>query len=100
MMQRANEGFEGLLEYCVEQIGCNYLSDVRSILWRESMRRVIQSIPAERYSAHEWVDALNYISDAQYKKWLSAKRARETLLNVLRRKPVESTGVGELELRC
>ena len=83
-MEREYEEFAGLLEFCMKRISCNYLSDVHSLRNRESMLRVVSIIPAERYSVHEWVDALNYIADTHYKEDMSAERAKKILLNVLR----------------
>lgn len=75
---------EGLLDYCAAEMGCDYLSALRRTPRRQDLLRIIETVPAEWYSSCEWVDAINYIAGTQYKEIITAEKARELLLDVLK----------------
>lgn len=83
-MIRESRTGEGLLDYCAARMGCDYISALRRTPRRQELLRIIKTVPAERYSSREWVDAMNYITEAHYKESITAEKARELLLDVLR----------------
>lgn len=92
-MTREKQESVGLLEYCMEQTGCIYLSDLHNCLLSKHLKRVVKGVPAERYSSHEWVDALNYIAGTHDTKSISAQEARQTLLTALGRDQAKTPGL-------
>lgn len=83
-MIRESRTGEGLLDYCAAKMGCEHISVLRRTPCRQELLGIIKTVPAEWYSSREWVDAMNYITEAHYKEAITAEKARELLLDVLR----------------
>lgn len=56
-------GREGLLERCTEELGCDYLSDLRYLDTQGRFRLAcaLERIPTGYYNLTEWNDALDYL---------------------------------------
>ena len=69
-----------LLIDLAENLGCEYLSDLRYTIPAGKLREEVEQIPLESYSELDWIDAASYLTDCERCK--SAKEARLVLLNL------------------
>lgn len=60
MMHGCQEG-EGLLEWLTQEVGCAYLSDLKTEGCRAALRRALREAPAGRWPLKEWQDACQYL---------------------------------------
>ncbi len=51
-----------LLDDLVVLSGCDFISDLRFPPVRTGLRQVLQQIPADRYQAEDWAEALSYLT--------------------------------------
>lgn len=67
-----------LLEFLQYKAGCTYLSDLRRLDgWqRVRLARVLEQIPMEAASIHDWNDALDYLAQAGPEQTAEDARAR------------------------
>lgn len=67
-----------LLEFLQYKAGCTYLSDLRRLDgWqRARLARVLEQIPVEAASIHDWNDALDYLAEAPPELTVEDARAR------------------------
>ena len=67
-----------LLDFLQYKAGCTYLSDLRRPDgWqRARLARVLEQIPAEAASIHDWNDALDYLAEAPPEQTVEDARAR------------------------
>lgn len=73
-----------LLDILAEELHCEYLSDLKYLNTAGKMQLVdlLANIPAERYSLHDWIDALNYFVHKSEQQQ-TAQTVRDLLLAAL-----------------
>lgn len=79
-MWKRGVGTHGLLESVAEELGCDYLSDLRWKSRRLSLYIALKELPAEYFSSHEWTDAAQYLTGGWMPENLTAAQAKALLL--------------------
>lgn len=74
-----------LLDHLGECLDCVYLSDLRPLRLRPDLIRAVRAVPAERYSAAQWADALYYLTGVRQAQSATAQALKGELLLRLRR---------------
>ena len=72
-----------LLEKLSQELGCLYLSDLRSPLRVVALERAAANLNAAAYSLQEWADAVHYLT-GQNKKFQTPQEAKNYLCNALK----------------
>lgn len=68
----------GLLDILAEKTNCTYLSDLRYLTRpNATLQRAVAEIQLDSFSAHEWLDAADYLCGV---KCQSAEDARKAVL--------------------
>lgn len=52
----------GLLEIITEEVGCDYLSNLREPVFYSKIKKVVETIEESDYTLKEWQDAADYIT--------------------------------------
>lgn len=74
-----------LVDYLAAKVGCMYLSDLHDLSKTERilLAHHVEKLTAERFSLHEWNDALQYIFQAPQEK--SSADAQRKLVSLFRK---------------
>lgn len=66
----------GLLDILAERMDCTYLSDLRFLPRpNAALQQAVASMPLDSYSAHEWLDAADYLCGAKCQNAEEARKA-------------------------
>lgn len=55
---------EGLLDHVYKNTGCEYLSDLHDIRYRQTALELVLEAADDNYSLREWSDCLSYVLQA------------------------------------
>lgn len=83
-----------LLELLCQEMGCEYLSDLRFLSPRQRRRlaRKLEKLPVQEQDLGQWNDALQYLVEGTPEP--TAREARDTLLRRLRGEPAPASPSG------
>ena len=68
-----------LLDTLTRETGCEFLSDLKALFRpNHALQCAVAKLPLDRFSAHDWLDAADYLCGV---KCQSAEEARNALLS-------------------
>lgn len=71
---------QGLLDFLAEEIGCEYLSELREGTRNKDIKKILVRIRADRFSMEDWKDAVEYLT-AEKQQFQDKKMAKAYLLD-------------------
>lgn len=83
-----------LLEHLAERMQCRYLSDLRNREDRARLSALVRGLPARKYPAAEWLDALNYLTGERADERLCAEEVKSMLTERLKREERAESAAG------
>lgn len=73
---------DGLLEFLAQQVGVNYISDLRNNMYHKDIVSCIENVDGTTYFVREWLDVLDYLTGTT-KKIQSPEEGKKALLEAL-----------------